>query len=143
MIGRLWDRWVHPGHALLLGYAENTLSERHARRVRRHMAYCDRCRDEVQLNTEALHWLVRALSGEPSAVLEALRMRIVAQVRGETPPVGVGACASECLGPQGFMHLALRLRRFKGGAPPPVAVAGPMLSAFLGRKVLGGSESPV
>lgn len=140
MTSRWWKPWRHPAPELLSGYADKSLPDVQAEKVRLHVASCVRCRTELELHDEAMKWLSTALPEYESNALAAIRERLIAEVRAPRPfEAAAGACARECLGPWSFTEMARRLRRCRGGVPPAAKVAGPMLSSFVGRKALAGN----
>lgn len=136
MMGLTAMGWFHPGSGLLLRYAESSLGERERQRVSEHLKRCARCREEVETDLEALRWLGQALRREADPAVEAIRRRLVEVLRGERRHLDWGDCARVCLGHRSFEELARRVRGYKGGAPELLAVAGPLLETFVGRKAV-------
>ena len=148
-------RWLaklfHPGAAKLLLYADGALPPERTARVRAHLGVCPRCADELRLAKESLEWL-RSLRGPvPANALEAVRARLLEEIRaaragarrraGEGGGGGfsrgvAGGSPRRCLGSRSIAELAARLRRTSGSPSSLPDVAAPMFEAFLGKKAL-------
>jgi hypothetical protein len=128
-----WPRLFHPGAARLLRYTECALPPEQMERVRRHLASCDACRDEIRLNGEALRWLAERQPAHRDQAFDSIRERLLEEVQAPAPPQDVARLTRLCLGPRSFGELARRLRRLRRANLPLADVATPLFAAFLGR----------
>ena len=133
-------RWLaklfHPGAAKLLLYADGALPPERTARVRAHLGVCPRCADELRLAKESLEWL-RSLRGPvPANALEAVRARLLEEIRAARTGPAAGGLTPPCLGPRADAELGARLRRTSGSPSSLPDVAAPMFEAFLGKKAL-------
>jgi anti-sigma factor RsiW len=133
----LWlTRLFHPGAARLLLYADGALPPGRSARVRAHLEVCPRCADELRLAKESLEWL-RSLRGPvPANALEAVRARLLEEIRAAQPGQAAGELTRRCLGSRSIAELGARLRRTSGSPSSLPDLAAPMFEAFLGKKTL-------